>query len=462
MAATEVTSDGSVIPPLNISVPAPILNLKGFEWGTVDQKIEGTQLREESVLSSLTSRAAAPALHEQPAALPAQLAQQLEKPKEPFSPSFPLEHFKGTYAGNGFNLIWRPRPDDDKTFAKKPEGPDDNILELNLTTEQLTFGENLGKIPNRGLGKQSDIDLAGVPYLQTVQDVTYPATGRGDNPVATGIHFEPGVWLHVPKSSFHTQDTPSVVRMASIPHGTTINAQGLVPTRGQVTKTPTIKPINTTPFFFGKPDAPVPFFNKSMDATFQNAFRIPQNLELFNKNGTITSAIIKDPHTVLRNAIDGQEIIETVSFEVSTGPPEAQINGGGTANISFLDGEEPIGANQIPPPNPNANVDFMKSTFWIERVNYQVHVKAQNVQSTLKLSPDMSKSPTAPTPVFYVTTPRGGVPKDTTITVPGIQIQYSQTVNLNFGPGGGKNILTWPHVSVATLVPTTPQTFQMK
>jgi hypothetical protein len=30
-----------------------------------------------------------------------------------------------------------------------------------------------------------------------------------------------------------------------------------------------------------------------------------------------------------------------------------------------------------------------------------------------------------------------------------MQIQYSQTVNLNF------NGLTWPHVSVATLVPAT-------
>ena len=41
------------------------------------------------------------------------------------------------------------------------------------------------------------------------------------------------------------------------------------------------------------------------------------------------------------------------------------------------------------------------------------------------------------------------------ILVPGIQIQYSQMVNLNFAG------LTWPHVSVATLVPTGPQPFTM-
>jgi hypothetical protein len=42
------------------------------------------------------------------------------------------------------------------------------------------------------------------------------------------------------------------------------------------------------------------------------------------------------------------------------------------------------------------------------------------------------------------------VPAPRTLTVTSVQIQYSQTVNLNF-----KN-LSWPHVSVATLVPADP------
>ncbi|KAK5653492.1 hypothetical protein OQA88_8978 [Cercophora sp. LCS_1] len=37
------------------------------------------------------------------------------------------------------------------------------------------------------------------------------------------------MFLYVPKANFH--DTDSIVRMASIPHGTAINAQGVVPTR---------------------------------------------------------------------------------------------------------------------------------------------------------------------------------------------------------------------------------------
>lgn len=459
--ATQITSDGDVIAPLNISAPTPILNLKGFKWNTVDEKIQGTHPRE----------IAPSAPQPQTAALPPQLGKQLEKPKDPFLPSFPLEQFQGAYAGNGFNLIWRPRPDDDVTFptppvppAKKPEGPDDNILELNLTTEQLTFGENLGKIPNRGLFKQPDINLAGLPYLQTVQDVTFPATGKGDNPIPTGIHFEPGVWLHVPKSKHHEKD--SVTRMASIPHGTTINAQGLVPARvtepnskiGGAAGPPKFQAIDTTPFKLGDPGARLNGVFPSMNAANQNTFRIPQNLEKFTANRTITSDIIKNPHLVLQNVIKSQKILETITFEVSTGPPAARINGGGISNISFLMGKQNLGDNN-PPLDPVAHAAFMSSIFWIERVEYQVHVKASFLQSTLILTPDMSKSPDAPTPKFAITTPRGGVPHDTTIAVPGIQIQYSQTVNLNFGPPG--SILTWPHVSVATLVPTSPQPFQM-
>ena len=48
-------------------------------------------------------------------------------------------------------------------------------------------------------------------------------------------------------------------------------------------------------------------------------------------------------------------------------------------------------------------------------------------------------------PPTEITTPK-------IITVESIQIQYSQTVLLNF------SAVTWPHVSVGTLVPTTLQT----
>ena len=44
---------------------------------------------------------------------------------------------------------------------------------------------------------------------------------------SVGIHFEPGIWIHVPATTV-PQLGETVTRMASIPHGTTIEAQGLV------------------------------------------------------------------------------------------------------------------------------------------------------------------------------------------------------------------------------------------
>ncbi|EXJ63430.1 uncharacterized protein A1O5_11479 [Cladophialophora psammophila CBS 110553] len=459
--ASEVTADGHVLAPLNITAPAPILNLRGFKWDTVDEKIHGSQSSEDherdapqgvlpghgQVLTEtsmeqepLVADVAPPfqraAAVPPPAVLPAptlsdQLAQQLSppKPQDSFAPSFPLEQFQGTYAGNGFNMIFRPRFRNDNSLPIKPErdgGPGDNILELNLTREQLTFGQNLGKIPNRGL------------------DVTNRETGKGDrlDDPPTGIHFEPGVWLHVPAANFQKKGTPSVVRMASIPHGTTVNAQGLIPTRsnttlGGVSGPPSIDDIDTTPFTIGDPKDRLIGVFKSMDADNQKTFRVPQNLEKFNDKG--------------------QTITETISFEVSTGPPSAELNGGGTANISFLAGKQDPVTTAAPGKNdsPIANADFMKSKYWIERVAYQVNVQKSLKQTTMLLRPTMPSNSTAPTPVFAITTPPNGVPNNTTITVPGIQIQSSQTVNLNFMG------LTWPHVSVSTLVPTTPQAFRM-
>jgi len=58
--------------------------------------------------------------------------------------------------------------------------------------------------------------------------------------------------------------------------------------------------------------------------------------------------------------------------------------------------------------------------------------------------------PNAPVPVFEVNPPKE-ITVETPITVTSTQIQYSQQVQLNFAA------LTWPHVSVATLVPQAPQ-----
>lgn len=114
-----------------------------------------------------------------------------------------LENFTGDFVGTGFNLIFRPS--NEQTTFKNPldphlPAPNESVLELNLTSESLCFSDPLGEVPNRGLGKQTDIRLNGVPYVQAISDVTNLATGKGDAP-ASPIHFEPGLWMHVPATT---------------------------------------------------------------------------------------------------------------------------------------------------------------------------------------------------------------------------------------------------------------------
>jgi hypothetical protein len=70
----------------------------------------------------------------------------------------------------------------------------------------------LGDVPNRGFGTQPDITLNGVSYVQSISDVTNIATGKGDNP-PKGIHFEPGLWMHVPASTVNPNVGETLVRM---------------------------------------------------------------------------------------------------------------------------------------------------------------------------------------------------------------------------------------------------------
>jgi hypothetical protein len=104
-----------------------------------------------------------------------------------------LASFAGTFTGNGFNTIFRPQNSTTPTPLPVPVPGSDNILELNLTSETLSFQPGLGSVPNRGT-LQGDIFLNGVPYVQSINDVTNPGQ-------STGIHFEPGIWLIVPKTT---------------------------------------------------------------------------------------------------------------------------------------------------------------------------------------------------------------------------------------------------------------------
>ncbi|WP_233863451.1 heme-binding protein [Paraburkholderia adhaesiva] len=367
------------------------------------------------------------------------------KPEAPLG--IALSHFKGTFCGTGFNTIFRPNSAAPTTttftntvIPAPPAPPSENVLELNLTHEKLSFALSLGTVPNRGLEAQNDIVLNGVPYAQAINDVTNPATGRGDG-AATAIHFEPGLWMHVPTTETTPKLAASLVRMASIPHGTTINAQGVDP-KSATNGPPTIPPVNITPFFINNNHVTfVPFISQT--ASNKNTPRIPQDLTAFIAAGTITQDILNDPNQVLRNAIAGQTITSTITFTVST-TPTPPIFGGGADNIAFLEGD----ANTT---NPNADTVSMNATFWIEAVEHKIVVPPFKPGDPVLKIPATPAKPGLPAPVFDVLPPRELL-KPITITVTSTQIQYSQVVFLKFGG------LIWPHVSVATLVPCDTQT----
>lgn len=361
----------------------------------------------------------------------------------PAPPLLVLDNFKGTFAGHGFNTIFRPQSSATATtFPVNPTGPADNVLELNLTTETLAFADALGSVPNRGLFAQGDIFLSGVPYVQTIQDVTNPATGKADGP-ATGIHFEPGLWMRVPASKTNPVQVETLNRMASIPHGTTINSQGVAPT-ATTPGGPNIPKVNITPFPIGS-TTPITF--PSQTANSNNTLRLPQDLSKFIAAGTINQAILDDPNTVLRNANKGKTFNKTSTIQISTSPTGSQ-QGGGTANIDFLVGAK-TGANS----GPNAQAAQMKATFWISEVSHKITVPVHTLgQGPLEIA---APSPVAGAPdgflaPSFIVDPPVGITAPKTITVTSTQIQYSQFVILNFAT------LSWPHVSVATLIPKDP------
>jgi len=352
-------------------------------------------------------------------------------PAAPPPPLGPLSAFVGDFIGNGFNTIFRPDSTASPTTLPNPvppAPPHDNILELNLTSETLSFSKSLGAVPNRGTGAQKDAFLNGVPYVQSVNDITI----HGES---VAIHFEPGIWIHVPATDIpKLQDT--VTRMASIPHGTTIEAQGLVdPAKPGP---PTIAAVDITPIInaTGKP-----FKFPSQTATDANTLRIPQDLGPFVTRGTITQAMLDDPNSLLRAHISKQNILSTTTLFISTAPPPpVGLFGGGTDNIAFL-----LGQPAVPPPAPNAQATQMTAVFWIETVQEVISVPPLKVgqQFAVRGQPSI---PGQRVPTFAGIVPFDlDMPRKLTVTF--TQIQYTQTVLLNF------NGLTWPHVSVNTLVP---------
>ena len=303
------------------------------------------------------------------------------------------------------------------------------MLELNLTLETLSFSPSLGSIPNRGSGTQGDIFLNGVPYLQTISDVTVPS-----QPV--GIHFEPGIWLAVPATTDPRRGRNGRAHGVDSARHDGRGPGNLVHHRRKARHTGR----GHHPVFDRQPRPRRSRSPARPRPTTRHA-RIPQNLAPFITAGTITQAMLTDPNTLLRNHIASQTITSTTIISISS-DPASPLFGGGTDNIAFLLGD-PTAAT------PNAQTVKMDATFWIETVEFTIEVPVFEPGQPPLVIPAPTGAEGQPVPRFLVNPPiRITAPRY--ITVQATQIQYSQQVFLNF------NGLSWPHVSVATLVPSNP------
>lgn len=235
----------------------------------------------------------------------------------------PLAELAGTWVGSGFNVMSLP------DFDSKPPstGPKPFRVKLNATRELLQFIPIGGAIPNRGAATdlanntgQTDIELFGLTYLQRVSDaVTNDA-----------MHIEPGIWVNVPASAVLPVQGPTVVRMATIPHGDSLLAQSTnVET---VAGGPRIAAADSRPVGPGVTPGYLSGFNNPVPP-------LPPGL---------LPAWVVDPNQALISAIAGQTITETVVLIISTQPA------GGIVNIPFV--------------VSNANATRLDAVFWIETV----------------------------------------------------------------------------------------------
>ena len=233
---------------------------------------------------------------------------------------------KRRWVGKGFTMLWRPN--------HGQSGPTDFFLQLILTNEVLEFTDITGTgIANRGL-LQDDIALGGLLYLQTIFD-SFDGSGQ---------HAEPGVWANVPATTVPSEQA-TVVRMGSIPHGTTINMQGTALETGS----PQFHPVSITPFRIGDPNSLVHFDAEDLSKPSLSRTMLAQVVGL-------DQAHLNNPNRFLVDATANQVFVRTTAISVSSHPtvPDA---GGGTGNIAFL----------VKPP-PNSEAAHVTATFWIERV----------------------------------------------------------------------------------------------
>jgi hypothetical protein len=369
----------------------------------------------------------------------------------------PLAELAGTWTGEGFNLIARPDFHDSANL----------YLQLNQTHETLTITSIGSAIPNRGFG-QDDIELFGLSYLQQIHD---RFTGGA-------LHLEPGLWITQPFTTYPPEDPPPngriIARMASIPHGNAVLAQGnassftgppTLPAGTQNYNGSVFPSFNSTPFGavppvinaadssekLTAPQIPAPPFDE-YDLLIPDSAANPRTPFATSPpgpplpaaiNGVLMQDVINDPirllQAVISKQVDSDHTFEGVALNIATQAtvtfrvnPDSPPTGptvdipvtdaaGGIENILFLDGET-LALPGGPPGGaaaPNAQTALVYATFWIEKVTRKSgrhFMQLQYAQMTVLNFP-----------IFKLLNPSPGGPPP-------------RVVNLG-----------WPHISIATL-----------
>jgi hypothetical protein len=231
-----------------------------------------------------------------------------------------LADLAGNWVGSGFNLVALPKS------PPPAAGHNPNFfVKLNATREILNFTAITAPIPDRGF-EQADIEYLGLHYLQQVSDAVTNAA----------LHVETGMWLNVPATTA-PQQGPTIVRLATVPHGDSLLMQGPVVPAAPVSPLP-FPVVNSAPT------------GKIVGDGYGESYVQPLPPGLPPNVGS-PRAVISDPNVVLTAALQGQTIVRTVTLAVTT------AGAGGILNMPFV--------------VKNANATQCSATFWIETVKNQ-------------------------------------------------------------------------------------------
>jgi hypothetical protein len=390
----------------------------------------------------------------------------------------PLASLPGSWKGKGFSVMWRPQ-----NFAAEVNDPPlppaseiKRYLMLNKTAESFDFHVIPGQVPNRGLQQgppqapagttqQEDINLYGLHYLQRVSD----DDKKGFLDAGQALHLEPGLFMYVPANdnSFAPGfvSEPTIVRMGSIPHGVNVLMQGPAPSATPVDGPPNIPdmyPNPTMPMTETGPLTPTPGgtdavglgiqpFQTELGASLNNEHVVPEQRisndvlptpaaagGAVQSNGPYPDSfqgIINNPNSVLQDHIAHQEILGTITIDMSTDAVNPQLANlqrfaVGISQIPFLGVADNNGVSYKDSTTNNCYVLKASATFWLEWVKAPGEPHHYHNHHLFGL--DGNHGP------LHHLDPYLGEPTY-------LQLQYSQTVILVF------NKVLWPHITVATM-----------